>query len=122
MPVILLRAVAGSAYRRLVGREYDTVVVLGPSHYADLRAASVTNAAVFPHAARRRADLREGRVAGAVRPICPGTALLRATTRVVAAVFPGGARNRTADTWEHSVEVEIPFLQKTLKGFQLSPW
>jgi len=27
----------------------------------------------------------------------------------------------TADTWEHSVEVQIPFLQKTLTGFQLVP-
>ena len=31
--------VAAYAYRLLAGREYATVVVLGPSHYADLHAA-----------------------------------------------------------------------------------
>jgi len=39
--------VAGSAYRLLVGLHFDTVVVLGPSHYAALQAASVTNASAF---------------------------------------------------------------------------
>ena len=113
--------VAGSAYRRLVGREYDTVVVLGPSHYADLRAASVTNAAVFrtplgdvPISAK--AALLAQSDPFALEPRCyvqrPGW-------------WPQSSRavpeTETADTWEHSVEVEIPFLQKTLKGFQLVP-
>jgi len=35
-----------------------------------------------------------------------------------------GARDRPghAETWEHSVEVQVPFLQKVLKNFKLLPW
>jgi MEMO1 family protein len=113
--------VAGFAYRLLVGRHYETVVVLGPSHYADLRAASVTNAAVFrtplgdvPISAKALALAQSSPFA--LEPRCgvqrPDWWLQ--SSRTAPSV-------ETADTWEHSVEVEIPFLQKTLKDFQLLP-
>ena len=113
--------VAAYAYRLLVGREYATVVVLGPTHYADLRGASVTNADLF------RTPLGDVPVSGKARVLAqyapfalePGCYVQRPdwwsqSSRAAPATD-------TADTWEHSVEVEIPFLQKTLKGFQLVP-
>ena len=113
--------VAGSGFRLLAGREFDTVVVMGPSHYASLRAASVTDAAVFrtplgavPVSAKA-AVLAQSRPF-ALEPRCdvqrPDWWAESSRTAPV---------TDTADTWEHSVEVEIPFLQKTLGNFQLLP-
>ena len=113
--------VAAYSFRLLAGRDYSTVVVMGPSHYSDLRGASVTNADVFrtplgdvPISAKARALAQSAPFA--LEPHCyvqrPGW-------------WPQSSRaapvTDTADTWEHSVEVEIPFLQKTLKDFQLVP-
>jgi hypothetical protein len=113
--------VAGFAYRLLQGRQYETVVVLGPSHYADLRAASVTNAALFrtplgdvPISAKALALSQSGPFALEPRCDVQRPDWWPQSSRVAPAVD-------TADTWEHSVEVEIPFLQKTLKNFQLIP-
>ena len=113
--------VAAYAYRLLTGREYATVVVLGPTHYADLRAASVTDADLFrtplgdvPISAKARLLAKSAPFA--LEPPCdvqrPGWS--SQASRAAPATD-------TADTWEHSVEVEIPFLQKTLKSFQLVP-
>lgn len=113
--------VAAYAYRLLAGREYATVVVLGPSHYADLHAASVTNADVFrtplgdvPVSAKARALARLSPFA--LEPSCPVQRpdWWRQSSRAAPA-------EDTADTWEHSVEVEVPFLQRVLKNFELVP-
>jgi AmmeMemoRadiSam system protein A len=113
--------VAASAYRLLAGHAYETVVVMGPSHYAELRGASVTDAAIYrtplgdvPVSAK--AATLAGRRPFALEPPCrvarPDWS--RQSSRTAPATD-------TADTWEHSVEVQIPFLQKTLTGFQLVP-
>jgi hypothetical protein len=111
--------VAGSAYRLLIGRQYDTVVVMGPSHYADLRGASVTDATVFrtplgdvPISAKSPLLARSSPFALEARCDVQRPDWWPQSSRAAPAVD-------TADTWEHSVEVEIPFLQKTLKSFQL---
>ncbi len=113
--------VAASAYRLLVGRAYDTVVVMGPAHYADLLAAAVTDAAIY------RTPLGDVPVsAKAARLAGFAPFALDPSCRVVRPGWtPQSSRaapaRDTADTWEHSVEVEIPFLQRTLAGFQLVP-
>jgi AmmeMemoRadiSam system protein B/AmmeMemoRadiSam system protein A len=113
--------VAAYAYKLLVGRHYDTVVVMGPSHYAYMRACAL------PDATEYRTPLGDV-------PISPKAALL-ARSRPFAldppceVQRPGWANMvqrvvrgpDTAETWEHSVEVEVPFLQKTLKSFALVP-
>ena len=113
--------VAASAYRLLAGREYDTVVVLGPTHYAQLRAASVTNADLF------RTPLGDVPIS-AKGPLLAQSSPFALEPRCDVQRpdwWPESSRKApavdTADTWEHSVEVEIPFLQATLKKFQLVP-
>lgn len=113
--------VAASAYRLLAGHEWQTVVVMGPSHYADLRGASVTNAAVFRTPLGDVPIARKARDLSQLPPFAlePRCAVERPDWWAQSSrAAPAEA---TADTWEHSVEVEIPFLQKTLKGFQLVP-
>ncbi len=113
--------VAAYAYRLLAGRHYGTVVVMGPSHYAALREASVPDAAVYrtplgdvpvSEKARRLA----GRAPFALEPRCTveRPAWWGQSSRPVPVI-------ENAETWEHSVEVEIPFLQRTLGRFELVP-
>lgn len=111
--------VAGSAYRLLVGRTFDTVVVLGPAHYAYLRGASVTDATSFR---TPLGDVPISAKSAALAQISPFALEPRCAVQRPE-WWPQSSRAPpavdTADTWEHSVEVEIPFLQRTLKNFQL---
>jgi len=113
--------VAAYAYKLLAGRHYDTVVVMGPSHYAYLQACAVPDDTAY------RTPLGDV-------PISPKAGLLAQSRPFAldppcsvqrpswANMIPRVIKGReNAETWEHSVEVEIPFLQKTLKSFELVP-
>lgn len=115
--------VAASAYRLLTGQTYGTVVLLAPSHYARLDSASITDAAFFrtplgdlPISPRARQ--LAARPPFALQPAClvQRPAWWNQSRRP--APPPG---EDTADTWEHSDEVQVPFLQKTLPNAALIP-
>jgi len=111
--------VAATAFRLLAGRSYETVVVMGPSHYAALRAGSVTDAAIFR---TPLGDVPVSPKAAALAGLAPFA--LEPNCRVERPDWAEGRprpARETAGTWEHSVEVEVPFLQKTLTGFKLLP-
>ena len=115
--------IAAYAYKLLPGRTFDTVVVLAPSHYAEVHAASVSGADVFRTplgdvpVSRKAADL------GRHRPFETDALSLVQTPGWAAQSSrkppPRGYEN--ADTWEHADEVQVPFLQKTLANFSLLP-
>ena len=114
---------AAIGYKTLAGRQIDTVIVLGPSHYAFLSQASIPNAQAY----RTPLGLvpiseKAAKLAGlepfALEPRC----------RVQRpAWWPQGPRaatpvaEDTAETWEHSVEVQVPFLQRQVGTFKLLP-
>jgi hypothetical protein len=115
--------VAAFGYKLLVGRSFDTVVLLAPSHYAMLEGAAVSRAASF------RTPLGTVPISGKARELAG-----RKPFRLEAPVFvqrpawaaqasraAPAAGEDTADTWEHSDEVQVPFLQRTLTGFELVP-
>lgn len=115
--------VAAYGYRLVQGRDFSTVVVLAPSHYALLDGASVCAADVFrtplgdvpisPRAARLAAKppfQREPRC----RVQRPSWASQSSRSRP-------SAGEETAETWEHADEVQVPFLQKALGKFSLIP-
>jgi len=115
--------VAACAYRLLPGRAYDTVVVLAPSHYAEVHAASVSGADVFRTPLGDVPVSPKARALGRQRPFETDALSLVQTPGWAAQSSrrppPRGEEN--ADTWEHADEVQVPFLQKTLKGFSLVP-
>jgi len=93
--------VAGYAYRQVKRDAVKRVILLGPSHYAGFRGFSIASADVW------RTPLGEVAVDGAV---CEK---LRAHRLHVA-----------NDAWqkpEHSLEIELPFLQRTAGDFTLVP-
>lgn len=113
--------VAAFAYKLLAGRSYDTVIVMGPSHYAAFHAVAVPDAEIYrtplgdvliADMAKKLASLRPF----ALDPFC----LVQRPDW-----WPQASRSAPdedkADTWEHSVEVQVPFLQRTLKNFKLVP-
>jgi AmmeMemoRadiSam system protein B/AmmeMemoRadiSam system protein A len=113
--------VAAYAYRLLSKRHYDTVVVMGPSHYAYLRACAVPDADLY------RTPLGDVEIADATRRLAglspfaldPSCSVDRPAWWREAS-HPPSSRD-TAETFEHSVEVEVPFLQRTLGSFKLVP-
>lgn len=92
--------VAAHAFKELEGKEYKTVIVLGPTHYVRFNGASIPNVTHY----KTPLGLVE---------ISPKAKELMKEKIIVSL---SGAHEK-----EHSVEVEIPFLQHVLKKFELIP-
>ena len=114
---------AGFAYKLLQGLEIETVIIMAPSHTAMFEGASIpavdayeTPLGLVPLAASAAKLARR-------EPFCsdPPCEVRR----------PGWWRNApkelpafgedTPHSWEHSLEVQLPFLQRTLGEFSLVP-
>jgi len=94
--------VAANAYRMIQGREYEVVIVIGPSHYVSLKGGSIDDWDGY------RTPLGE---------VAVDTQLvqkIRSSTRWVSCV-------PEAHRYEHSVEVQIPFIQTVLPGVPVVP-
>jgi len=94
--------VAAHAYRQLQGKHFDTVVVIGPSHYMP-----------FPGVALSGADKWD-------TPLGPVPLDRRACDALMKADKSAQVLD-AAHTPEHSIEVQLPFLQTVLKDFKLVP-
>ncbi|OGO39261.1 MAG: AmmeMemoRadiSam system protein B [Chloroflexi bacterium RBG_16_56_8] len=90
---------AAYAYRQLTGRTFDTVVLLGPSHSENLGPFAIT-AKKYYATPLGEIELAQDFVEGLTKEI--------RVTRV--------DRDR-----EHSLEIQLPFLQRTLGDFKLVP-
>ncbi|MDD5348041.1 MAG: AmmeMemoRadiSam system protein B, partial [Candidatus Omnitrophica bacterium] len=93
---------AGHAYKLIKGASYKTVVILAPVHYSGIEGATVWPEGAF------RTPLGDVPVDAAF-----GKALL--------AIEPGFAFQPRAFDREHTLEVQLPFLQRTLKDFSIVP-
>jgi AmmeMemoRadiSam system protein B len=84
--------VAASVFRRVQGASIERVVLLGPAHYTRMSGLALPDARAF------------------ATPL--------GTVPIEEAPFP---RNSKAHEREHSIEVEVPFLQVALTKFTLVP-
>ena len=94
--------VAAYAYSALKGAQYDVVIVIGPSHRAPVEAAAVYTSGSF------------STPLGTVE-IDEGVAKALVETGDDFADDPG------AHAAEHSLEVQLPFLQRVLHDFKIVP-
>jgi len=94
--------VSAFGYKLIVGKPYKTVIVIGPSHYFAFRGVSVYPVGLF------RTPLGDIEVDGEF------TQKLINKDRDI--FFEPRAFEK-----EHSIEVELPFLQKALTGFKIVP-
>lgn len=115
--------IAASSYKQLVGRNFATVILLGPSHYAAFTGAFISPADAY--------ETPLGMV-----PLSPKAAELAKHAPLSSHVqcevqrpawwhqspkeLPPFGEDEP-DTWEHSIEVQLPFLQLTLKDFGIVP-
>ena len=95
-------ATAARAYAAVRGSAFRTVMILAPSHYSAFRGLSIPDVSAY------RTPL------GDVPLASEACRALRRASPLIAAREAAHAR-------EHSVEVELPFLQATLGRFSLIP-
>jgi MEMO1 family protein len=94
--------VAACAYRQLEGRSYDVVVLVGPSHHVGFEGVSIVSRGAFQTPMGDVAISEED------------AAALMAATPVIREVPPAHQR-------EHSLEMQLPFLQRVLPDTPIVP-
>lgn len=98
---------AATAYKHLVGSEYKTIVVLAPSHATFINGASVYSGDAY------QTPLGE---------IAVDKTIAQALESAAPNIHLGEAGHELdGDRAEHSLEVQLPFLQFVLGEFQLVP-
>jgi hypothetical protein len=114
---------AAHGYQLVKGGDFHTVIVLGPSHYALFAGASVPDADTYrtplglvPISEKARQLVGQGPFV--LEHLCQVERPEWWSAGTRPAPAPG---NDTPETWEHSVEVQVPFLQRTLPHFKLLP-
>lgn len=90
---------AAYAYRQLTNRRYDLVVLLGPSHYEDWGPVAVSAKSYY------------------ATPL----GLIELDREIVEALGKEIQLTRVPEDREHSLEIQLPFLQRTLGDFKLLP-
>ncbi len=93
---------AAYAYKLILNRNYDTVIILAPSHYVYLEGASVWDTGFY------KTPLGKIEVDNEFT-----SAILKASSKI--------KFYEPAHLQEHSLEVQLPFLQYCLKNFKLVP-
>ncbi len=114
--------VAAVAYKQLMGRDVRTVIIMGPSHYARFDGAALPNADAF---ATPLGVVGIASWAGELSrqknfAVDPPSEVERPGfwSRTGIDIPP----NRdTPHTWEHSVEVQVPFVQRVLPKAEIVP-
>jgi AmmeMemoRadiSam system protein B/AmmeMemoRadiSam system protein A len=114
---------AAIAYKTLAGRDFQTVIVLGPSHYAAFEGASLPNADVYQTPLGIVPISEKALLLVKTKPfVLESRCLVQRPQWWQQAPKPAPPFGEdTPETWEHSVEVQVPFLQKTLKNFKILP-
>ncbi|MCK4778049.1 MAG: AmmeMemoRadiSam system protein B, partial [Actinomycetia bacterium] len=94
--------VAAQAYKQLEGKDYKTVIILGPSHQVPLAGAAIGDEDYY------------------VTPL--GNVFLdKAIAKDIATSVDDVSLNSAPLAQEHSIEVQIPFLQMVLGEFKIVP-
>ncbi len=114
---------AAIAYKQVAAGDFDTVVVLAPSHYADFEGVSVADVEAFTTPLGKIPLSSQAAKLAAVPPFCghPKCDVSRPSWWRQASMQVPPFGEDTPDTWEHSLEVQLPFLQTVLKDFRLIP-
>lgn len=94
--------VAAHAYAQLRGRTYDAVILVGPSHYVGFEGA-----ALFPR--------------GAFATPLGHAVVAEDLADAIMAATPLAQDRRAAHQREHSLEMQVPFIQRFLPGVAIVP-
>jgi AmmeMemoRadiSam system protein B/AmmeMemoRadiSam system protein A len=113
---------AALAYKQVAGGEFDTVAVLAPSHYAHFRGAAIPDVDAF---STPLGEVRLSPRAAQLAKVPPFGDQLPADVERPRwwrdSSLEKPPDRETPHTWEHSLEVQLPFLQHVLPDFRLIP-
>jgi len=114
---------AAIAYKQLEGRPIRTVVVMSPSHYALFEGAYVPNVDAYATPLGRIPLAPAAETLAGTRPFTaePACRVMRPPWWRQSPLEAPPRGEDKPDTWEHSLEVQLPFLQRVLKEFELVP-
>lgn len=114
---------AAIGYKTLTGREIETVIVLGPSHYALWTNACIPDADAYRTPLGLVPISEKARRLASVAPFAlEAPCLVQRPPWWAQAPKKAPARGQdTPETWEHSVEVQVPFLQRVVRNFKILP-
>jgi AmmeMemoRadiSam system protein B/AmmeMemoRadiSam system protein A len=93
--------VAARAYKQVLGQEFDAIVIIGPSHHFGFRGCSV---------------YQKGAYVSPLGTVHVDQVLSRELSRATGFGFIPEAHAK-----EHSIEVQIPFIQQTLPDTKIIP-
>jgi hypothetical protein len=115
--------VAATAYKQLAGRGIETVILLGPSHTADFAGGSIPDVDAYETPLGLVPLSAKARQLATIRPFAcnPPARVARPRGWQGASKELPPFGKETPHTWEHSLEVQLPFLQRTLKDFTIAP-
>lgn len=114
---------AAYSYKQLLGRDIRTVVVMAPSHYAYFRGASIPDVKAYRTPLGKIQLSPKARELAKIRPLItnPSCRVRRPPWWRQSPKKAPPLGEDTPHTWEHSLEVQLPFLQRTLKDFKIVP-
>jgi AmmeMemoRadiSam system protein B/AmmeMemoRadiSam system protein A len=114
---------AAVAYKQLAGLGFRTVLVMAPSHYAAFEGVFVPQAAAYETPLGRMAvsTLADRLALSPPFTARPSARVMRPSWWRQSPKKPPQDEDDTPDTWEHSLEVQIPFLQRVGKDLALVP-
>jgi MEMO1 family protein len=100
--------IAATGYKQLVGRDYSTVILLGPSHYVGFTGAFVSTVDAW-------------KTPLGLVPVSSMAAEMAKKKPFVTSSPNRPQGKDTPETREHSIEVQLPFLQYTLSDLSIVP-
>ena len=95
--------VAAAAYAELRGQHYEAIILVGPNHYLE----ELTGVAIYP--------------AGAFETPLGQVPVQAELARAILAAEPSFQEDPALHSQEHSLEVQLPFLQRALPGTPIVP-
>jgi len=115
--------IAAIGYKQLVGREFSTVILLGPSHYAIFNGAFVSTVDAYQTPLGMVPLSPKAAEMAKIKPLSanPRCEVERPGWWRQSPKDPPPLGEDTPETWEHSLEVQLPFLQCTLNDFSIVP-
>jgi MEMO1 family protein len=116
-------AIAAAGYKQLADSAVKKVIVIGPSHYAAFKGVSLPTAEVYGTPLGKIPISTDAKAWAGTAPFVaePKGGVVRPSWSAQSSRTAPAVGQDTPETWEHSVEVQMPFLQRALKGFEVLP-
>lgn len=114
--------VAATAYRQIEGRKISRVVILAPSHYGHFQGVAVVPEGAFVTPLGQVPIDPLARPLASLPPFFPERPVpVELPSWAQTSPFGRGVSQGLPHRWEHSIEVQLPFLQETVGTFTLVP-